>query len=83
MKEEIISTMNTNKNDTDIEQEFKKRRHSSGAISILFSKPSYMSFVGFIDLVNKATRIMIMSRGYNKGKGNVIDVSKPYGIEDL
>ena len=66
-----------------VEQEITIRRHKGGAISILFSKPSYMSFVGFIDLVNKATRIMIMSRGYNKGKGNVIDVSKPYGIEDL
>ena len=80
MREGFIGIMNQN---DIVEQEITIRRHKSGAISILFSKPSYMSFVGFIDLVNKATRIMIMSRGYNKGKGNVIDVSKPYGIEDL
>jgi len=79
MKEEFTSIMNPN----DIEQEFTIRRHADGEVSILFSKPSYLSFVGFVDLVNKATRNMIMSRGYNKGKGNVIDVSKPYGIRDL
>ena len=69
-------------NPNDIEQEFTIRRHADGEVSILFSKPSYLSFVGFIDLVNKATRVMIISRGYNKGKGNEIDVSEPYGLKE-
>ena len=64
-----------------IEQEIIIRRHKGGAISIIRS-PEFMSFAGFIDLTNKAVRVMLMHKGYNKQKGFMIDLSKPTILKD-